>query len=121
MSLCQAISWFPPLRSTVFVKVDAVPHASRVPCQEFVVPHLAPGRKFLEPLGVAESVDHFVLRDLANTRFEFIYSRMTTRQKERQEAAREEEAPFPYPCHVTRSTETATSWGLDQTTCTRGI
>ena len=121
MSLCQAISWFPTLRSTVFVKVDAVSHASRVPCQEFVVPHLAPGRKFLEPLGVAESVDHFVLRDLANTRFEFIYSRMTTRQKERQEATRKEEAPSPCPCHVIRPPVTATSEELDLKACIRGI
>jgi hypothetical protein len=75
----SAALWFPPLRSTVLIKVDAVPHTARVPCQEFVVPHLASGRKLLEPLGVAESADQVVLRNLANTGFEFIHAGMTAR------------------------------------------
>ena len=87
----SAVPWFPPLRSTILVKVDAVPHTARVPCQEFVVPHLAPGRKLLEPLGVAESADQVVLRNLANTGFEFIHAGMTARQKKWQEATWKEE------------------------------
>ena len=84
-ALCALVSplltvpWFPPLRSTILVKVDAVPHASRVPCQEFVVPHLVPRRKLLEPLGVTESADHVVLCDLSDTGFEFVHSGVTTR------------------------------------------
>ena len=50
--------------------------ASRLPCEEFVVPHLAPGRKLFEPLGVTESADEIVLRDVPDTGFEFIHSRM---------------------------------------------
>jgi hypothetical protein len=103
VSPCLAISWFPPLRSTVLVKIDTVSHTARVPCQEFVVPHLAPGRKLLEPLGVTKSADHVVLRDLSDTGFEFVHSGVTTRQKEWQEATRKEETPFPCPCHVPRS------------------
>ena len=95
MSPCLAVPWFPPLRSTVLVKVDAITHTSRVACQEFVVPDLASGRKFLEPLGVTESADQFVLLDLADTGFEFIHSGMTAGQKEKQETAwEEEETPF---------------------------
>jgi hypothetical protein len=70
------------LRATVLVKVDAVPHASRVSRQEFIVPHLAPGWKLLEPLGVTESADQVVLGDLADTGFELIHSWVTARQKE---------------------------------------
>lgn len=99
MSPCLAVPWFPACGSTVLVKVDAVPHASRVPCQELVVPHLAPGRKFLEPLGVAEPADQVVLRNLSDTGFEFIHSGMTARQKEKQDAARKKEAPFKEACH----------------------
>jgi hypothetical protein len=65
------------------IEIHAVAHTARVPCQEFVVPHLASGRKFLEPLGVAESADQVVLGDLADTGFEFIHSGMTARQKEK--------------------------------------
>jgi hypothetical protein len=120
-SPCLAVPWFPSLRSTVLVKIDTIPHAARVPSQEFVVPHFAPGRKFLEPLGVTESADHVVLRDLPDTGFEFVHSGVTTRQKEWQETTRKEEEPFPCPCHVTRSPVTVTSWGIDQTTCIREI
>jgi hypothetical protein len=92
MHPCLAVPWLPPLGPTVLVKVDAVPHASRVSRQEFIVPHLAPGWKLLEPLGVTESADQVVLVDLADAGFEFIHSGMTARQKEKQEAAWKEEA-----------------------------
>ena len=75
--------WFPALGSPILIEIHAVAHTARVPCQEFVVPHLASGRKFLEPLGVAESADQVVLGDLADTGFEFIHSGMTARQKEK--------------------------------------
>ena len=71
---CLAVPWFPTLRSTVLVEVDAVPHTARVPSQEFVVPHLTPGGKLLKPLGVTESADHVVLRNLSNAGFEFFNS-----------------------------------------------
>jgi hypothetical protein len=74
-----AALWFPALRSPILIEIHAIPHASRVPCQEFVVPHLAPGRKLLEPLWVTESADQVVLRNLSDTRFEFIHARVTTR------------------------------------------
>jgi len=61
-SPCLAVPWIPPLGSPVLVKVDAVPYTTRVPSQEFVVPHFAPGRKLLEPLGVTESAS--VLRKI---------------------------------------------------------
>jgi hypothetical protein len=54
-SPCLAVPWIPPLGSPFLVKVDAVPYTTRVPSQEFVVPHFAPGRNLLEPLGVTES------------------------------------------------------------------
>jgi hypothetical protein len=74
------------------IEIHTIADASRVPCQEFVVPHLASSRKLLEPLGVTESADQVVLGDLADTGFEFIHSGMTARQKEKQEAAWKEEA-----------------------------
>jgi hypothetical protein len=93
---CLAVPWFPPLRSTVLVKVDAISHTARVPSQEFVVPHFTSGRKLLESLGIAESTDHVVLRNLPDAGFEFIHSGMAARQKERQKAARKNEIPVPY-------------------------
>ena len=104
MSPCLAVSWFPACGFPVLVKIDAVPHTTRVPCQEFVVPHFGSGRKFLEPLGVTESADHVVLGDLSDTGFEFFYSGMTARQKERQEAARKEEAQSQEACHLHNGT-----------------
>ena len=92
MSPYLAVPWFPTCRSPVLVKVDAVPHTSRIPCQKFVVPHFGPVRKFLEPLGVAESVHHVVLRDLSDTGLEFFHSWMAAGQNERQEADRKDEA-----------------------------
>ena len=80
------------------IEIYTIAYASRVPCQEFVVPHLASSRKFLEPLGVTESADQVVLGDLADTGFEFIHTRMTARQKE-QEKTPWEEAPFQTACH----------------------
>jgi hypothetical protein len=55
------------------IEKHAIAHASRVPCQEFVVPHFASGGKFLEPLGVAEFTDQLILLDLTDTGFECIY------------------------------------------------
>lgn len=63
----------------VLVEVDTVSHAARIPGQEFVVPYFRPGRKFLEPLRIAESADQIVLRNLADTGFEFIHSGMAAR------------------------------------------
>lgn len=54
---CLTVSRFPPLGSPVLIEIYAIAYASRVPCQEFVVPHFASCRKFLEPLGVAEFTD----------------------------------------------------------------
>ena len=121
MCPCLAVPWFPPLGSTVLVKVDTVSHTARIPSQEFVVPHLAPSRKLLEPLRVAESADQVVLRDLADAGFEFFHSGMTARQKESHEAARNEQTPFPCPGHLYRSPVNATSQGFDRTTCIRVI
>ena len=109
MSPCLAVPWFPPLGSTVFVKVDTVPHTARVPSQEFVVPHFGPGRNLLEPLGVAELTDHIVLCETPDAGFELFHSGMAARQKESHEAARNEETPLPYPCHLNRSPVKATS------------
>ena len=77
MSPCQTVSWFPPCGSKVLVKVDSVSYTAGVAGKEFVVPDLGPDRKLLQTLGVTESANHFILRDLANTGFEFIYSGMT--------------------------------------------
>ena len=74
----RAALWFPSLGSPILIEEHAVAHTSRIPCQELAVPYLAPGCKFLEPLGVAESTDHVILRDLADTGFEFIHSGMAT-------------------------------------------
>lgn len=77
------------------IKIHTIPYASRVPCKEFVVPHLASSRKFLEPLGVTESADQVVLGDLTDTGFEFSHTRMTARRKEqKKEKTPWEEAPF---------------------------
>jgi hypothetical protein len=116
-----AVPWFPPLRSPVLIEIYAIAHASRVPCEEFIVPHFTPARKPLEPLRVAESTDHVVLCDLADTAFEFFYSGMTARQKESREGERNEQTPFPLPGHLYSSAVNATSQGFDQTTCTRAI
>jgi hypothetical protein len=80
--------------------MHTIAYASGVSCQKFVVPHLASIRKFLEPLRVTESADQVVLGDLADTGFEFIYTRMTARQKEQKKTAWKE-APFQttYYCH----------------------
>ena len=72
----RAALWFPSLGSPILIEKHAIAHTSRIPCQEPVVPYCAPGRKFLEPLGVAESTDHVILRDPAATGFEFIHSGM---------------------------------------------
>jgi hypothetical protein len=100
VSLCPAVPWFPSGRPSVLVEVHAIPHTTRVPRQEFIVPHFNFGRKLFEPLGVAESADHVVLRDLSDTGFKFFYPGMAARLKERQEAAGNEETPFPRSCHV---------------------
>lgn len=72
----RAALWFPSLGSPILIEEHATAHTLRIPCQELAVPYLAPGCKFLEPLGVAESTDHVILRDLADTGFEFIHSGM---------------------------------------------
>ena len=82
MRPCQAVLWFPALGSSILIEIHTISYTSRVPCQEFVVPHLASSRKFFEPLRVAESKDQVVLGDLADTGFELIHTRMTARQKE---------------------------------------
>ena len=64
------------------IEIHTIAYASRVSCQEFIVPHFASSRKFLEPLGVTESADQVVLGDLADTGFELIHSRMTARHNE---------------------------------------
>jgi hypothetical protein len=64
------------------IEVHSIAYASRVPCQEFVVPHLVSSRKFLEPKRVAESPDQVVLGNLADAGFELIHSRMTARHNE---------------------------------------
>ena len=82
------------------IEIHTIAYASRVPRKEFVVPHLASSRKFLEPLGVTESADQVVLGDLADTGFEFSHTRMTARRKEQeQEKTPWEEAPFQTTCH----------------------
>jgi hypothetical protein len=95
---CLAVPRFPSLGSPVLIEIHTIAYASRVPCQEFVVPHLASDRKFLEPLGVAESPDQVVLGDLADTGFEFIHTRMTARQNEQEKTAWQE-APFQTTWH----------------------
>ena len=78
-SLRLAVPWFPSLGLLVLIEIHAISHAARVPGQKFVVPHLAPSRKFLEPLGITESADQIALCDLADTGFEFIHPRMAAR------------------------------------------
>jgi hypothetical protein len=90
---CLTVPWFPALGLPILIEIHTIADASRVPCQELVVPHLASSRKFLEPLGVTESADQVVLGDLADTGFEFIHTRVTARQKEQEKTAWEE-APF---------------------------
>ena len=80
------------------IEIHTIAYASRVSCQEFIVPYLASSRKFLEPLRVTESADQVVLGDLTDTGFEFMHTRMTARQKE-QEKKPWEEAPFQTTCH----------------------
>ena len=102
LSVGSATLWLPALGAPVFVEVDTVPHTARVPRQEFVIPHLAPSRKFLEPLRVAELPDQIVLCELADTGFEFVHSRMAARHNEKQEATRKEERPCPCPGDLCR-------------------
>lgn len=92
-----AALWFPPLGSTILVKIDAIAYAARVSGQEFVFPDLGSSLKFLEALGVTESAGHVILRNLAYTGFEFFHSGMVARQQEGQEADRKEERYCP--CH----------------------
>ena len=61
------------------IEIYATAHAARIPGQEFVVPYFGPGRKFLEPLRITESADQIVLRNLADTGFEFIHTGMAAR------------------------------------------
>lgn len=111
-----AVLWFPSLGSTILVKIDPIPYAAGVPGQEFVVPHLAPGRKLLEALGVAESAGHVILRNPAYTGFEFFHSGIVARQQEGQETDRKEERYCP--CHWYETTVSATSRRLDLTAYT---
>jgi hypothetical protein len=79
MRPCLTVPWFPALGPPILIEIHTIAYASRVPCQEFVVPHLASSRKFFEPLRVAESKDQVVLGDLADTGFELIHSWVTAR------------------------------------------
>jgi hypothetical protein len=121
LSVGSAALWLPALGAPVFIEVDAVPYTARVPRQEFVIPHLAPSRKFLEPLRVAELPDQIVLCELADTGFEFVHSRMAARHNEKQEATRKEERPCPCSGDVYRLPVQAISRGCDLTACIRVI
>ncbi len=121
LSVGSATVWLPALGAPVFVEVDAIPHTARVSCQELVIPHLAPSRKFLEPLRVAEFPDQIVLCELADTGFEFVHSRMAARHNEKQEATRKEERPCPCPGDLYRLPVQAISRGCDLTACIRVI
>ena len=94
-----AVPRFPSLGSTVWIEIDAIAHALRTPSQELVVPHLASGGKFLEPLGVAEFTDQIILLDLTDTGFECIYPGPAARNEENRETAQNQEWPCRAECH----------------------
>jgi hypothetical protein len=43
LSPCLAVSWLPPLGSTILVEIDTISDTARVSSQKFVVPNLGTG------------------------------------------------------------------------------